>query len=441
MPSVSYKTVFSSPFIIWGEKTVLFNKQQLWPVYQTDLNQLFLLTEKAKGELLSGHFASQAQISKFLSMGLLTNDPVKDRIRVRDSFKRDNLDASRRTFVLFVCSDCNMDCSYCGQIHKRVKGISDWETKVMRRIENVTTSKNTRSITVKWFGGEPLLGYRHIIQMGSRLYEICRETGIDYSSSVTTNGSLMTSRRVNELSRTAHVNSICVTLDGPAEQHDLSRHLKTGGHSFERILDVVSNAIREENPIQWVLRTNVTPQLSPHISEYLNTLAEMGLTNCDRVILDIAPVHEWAGNESSNSHKWYESQEIAWLKQATDLGFSMDLLSSGETLPCVALRRGGECIDSFGTVFSCPEYPLTKTEALHRLGNIPAKSDFRPVDKIINDNWLRKMSLHESRCFECALLPVCAGGCSLGRKNPCPSFKTNIAQRVSLAARQLVKAM
>ena len=88
---------------------------------------------------------------------------------------------------------------------------------------------------IEWFGGEPLLAPEVIDELSSRFMELADRHGATYSAMIHTNGYLLDQGMVDFLEARA-VKAAVVPLDGMAEAHDATRHLRGGEPTFERIM-------------------------------------------------------------------------------------------------------------------------------------------------------------------------------------------------------------
>ncbi|HEY5629533.1 MAG TPA: radical SAM protein, partial [Candidatus Limnocylindrales bacterium] len=146
--------------------------------------------------------------------------------------------ADRTSFGLTIVTSlgCNFDCPYCFQVKPRailddetvglLVGVLDQQLPTIERFE------------VTWFGGEPLLGAERLYELSDAFIRRCDAAGVAYAAGIVTNGYLLTpdvARRLRDL----RVGRAQVTLDGPAETHDLMRPLRNGKGTFEVILDNV----------------------------------------------------------------------------------------------------------------------------------------------------------------------------------------------------------
>ena len=87
-----------------------------------------------------------------------------------------------------------------------------------------------------YLGGEPLLKPDLILESASRRYYFCRGRKIDYGFSITTNGTLITSRVIRMLAAVG-LESIRVSIAGPAEVHDALRPLANGDGTYGKIMN------------------------------------------------------------------------------------------------------------------------------------------------------------------------------------------------------------
>src|SRR5271166_7199504 len=103
-----------------------------------------------------------------------------------------------------------------------------------------------RSVSVEWFGGEPLVGQKAVFGLSKRLIALCASAEIKYSASMVTNGYLLNKETCEQLSLCA-VQDIQVSLDGPAHIHDVMRPLRGGGSTFARIVENLHHAVGKFN--------------------------------------------------------------------------------------------------------------------------------------------------------------------------------------------------
>ncbi len=363
---------------------------------------------------------------------------------VLDRLRTGAADPRERVFVLMPTAACNMSCSYCGQLHRKGDPGEEHRDRIRRRVKAAIADPQIAKIAIRWFGGEPLLGYRHIIEMGRAFRRDTITAGKLFESRIVTNGALLTCQRAIELHRQAGIGLIIITIDGPGEVHNSRRPTKSGLSTFDRIMGTLQEILRspETRDLRIQLRSNIDVHNVDRMPEYLQTCAGLGLGD-PRVLFELAPIHSWGNDADSEalSPDDFARHEVELFELMFALGLNFPPLpSQPRRLTCPAVTRSAEIISPTGAVFSCTEKPLVpaaeRLEALIQLAGL-ADSELRPLGPY--DDWNDSLAAGETWCRDCPMLGVCGGACpKLWRESgpPCPSFKRNWDARLSLAATQ-----
>ncbi|WP_329581768.1 radical SAM protein [Kitasatospora sp. NBC_01250] len=352
-------------------------------------------------------------------------------------------DRSKLTYALLPTSYCNMGCTYCGQAHTRKRLEPNHRDAVVRRVAAGIARPTTKAVEIGWFGGEPMAGYPVIRELSRPLIEAADEHGVDYKAHIVTNGSLLTMERLATLHHECRVVHAEITLDGPQRIHDVHRPLKNGKGSFQHIVRVVQQVLREPGleGLTIGLRTNVSRDNAAYVEEYLRLMAEAGMAD-DRVVFSIHEVHSW-GNDVSElqvARAGFAEQELEWMRLMTELDLRFQTLpGEAKKTVCVAVTRSAEIISSTGNVFSCSEHPLVpeaeQNRALAHVDTHPVQQA-RPLGEF--DDWYDSVERGgESPCDRCLFFPVCGGFCPKQWREgtvTCPSFKTNLQGRFDVTA-------
>ena len=96
-------------------------------------------------------------------------------------------------------------------------------------------TQDKTSLLIDFYGGEPLLSFGLIKSISHDLRSFTESRGASFSSTLVTNGSLF-KRKIAEELVSFGLESVKITLDGPAEIHDQCRPFKSGAGSFETII-------------------------------------------------------------------------------------------------------------------------------------------------------------------------------------------------------------
>ena len=119
------------------------------------------------------------------------------------------------TFTIFTTTACNARCFYCFEadykpVHMDLKTAEDVADYI---IKHCTKDKQIRLF---WFGGEPLCNAKVMDLISNKL----RDNGIDFGSSITTNGLLFDSESVRKAKEDWKTTTIQITLDGMNDEHN-----------------------------------------------------------------------------------------------------------------------------------------------------------------------------------------------------------------------------
>ena len=139
--------------------------------------------------------------------------------------------ARKKSFTILTTTDCNARCYYC------------YEAGVARQTMSPDTARDTADyiarvcgggeVTLRWFGGEPLLNT-------GAMDSICRRLAgqsIPYRSFMITNGYYLTPDTVEKAVSLWHLQKVQITLDGVGEVYDrVKAYVNAAGSAYERVL-------------------------------------------------------------------------------------------------------------------------------------------------------------------------------------------------------------
>lgn len=347
--------------------------------------------------------------------------------------------------------NCNMGCPYCFEFHKPNKSLTDLKVVdgLINYIESIITKnpdKKWGTMSVTWYGGEPLLNPDAIRQISPRLQLICERFNIRFKADIVTNGLLLTQENWQILleNRIRHVQC---TIDGSKETHDVLRPLKIrGARNYEQILE---NLALQPDGISLSIRINTDKKVAKTIPKLLDDLESYGIWPQRYKKVSLAPSQlrsyqktgklknvEFLDNKEF-SDEFLEIRKIklrAFNKWARKTGTREGKLSW--LLPELQLK---ECatwsspyhivVDPDGNIHKCWE---TIHESKYGVSNV--FSDFKEevFEKYSNYD---RTKLHKE-CLDCKFLPVCeklkcAHDAINSEKPNCTVWKTEIGKILS----------
>ena len=143
-----------------------------------------------------------------------------------------------KAICLHVAHGCNMDCEYCfagkGDYSGK-SGIMSAETGKRALDYLVEHSGTRRHLEVDFFGGEPLINWdvcKEIVAYGRELEKKYNKI---FNFTLTTNGVLIDQDVIDFTNR--EMGNVVLSMDGRRETHDRMRHSKSGGGTYDSIMD------------------------------------------------------------------------------------------------------------------------------------------------------------------------------------------------------------
>jgi uncharacterized protein len=139
---------------------------------------------------------------------------------------------------------------------------------------------------------------------------------LDYTSSITTNGIRLTpevARRLEEV----HVRDMHVSMDGPAEAHDITRKSRGGSGTFLRIERNLRGICSTQMNVRIQLRVHVTPANITLLDDFIDWLSDNFL--CDpRFSLYFFPIVDLGGPNRGGFPILDRAQAAATVERLTE---------------------------------------------------------------------------------------------------------------------------
>jgi uncharacterized protein len=364
-------------------------------------------------------------------------------------------DASHLRVTLLTTLQCNFACDYCIQGDQEAHAtpaakmsleqagrVGDW-------IEQRLDALGSPRFTLTFFGGEPLLNLPVVYGLAERLWNACRSRGVAMNISIITNGLLLTEAVVDRLLPFG-LTGVKITLDGDRATHDRLRPLRGGQGTFDRIL---ANMRAVAPKVRLSIGGNFDVESAESYPQLLAVLRRepfadrigkiafkpiirgpnTGRTRAASVVrrtadgtrIDLRVVGDsgeaalggtcmtaaggGAGASTPCDTCGLADQRMSWLRAQTRAsGFAtLDGLHMG---PCELHRRHAYTVGPEGSLYACPGFTGDREQ---RIGHVDPALD--PAHHAVRE----KFAAHAPwrACGDCALVPVCGGGCSVAAHN------------------------
>lgn len=337
-----------------------------------------------------------------IERGFIVNETKDELEAVKNMRRKIDLDNDKLyQLIINPTMNCNFNCWYCYEDHlKDSKMEAATVTYVKRHIEHVVnTMPNIKLLDVGWFGGEPLLYFKTVVDpIMNFVIEYFKDKNIAFETGFTTNGFLINDEIIDKF-KTYHINGLQITLDGHRDQHNSVRYVSKTRGSYDDIINNICKLCRNE--LNVVLRINYSKQT---------------LANLERLLDDLSSIEpEFRKYIKIAFHKVWQVSDTDLGDRVTELikffkenGFSAHkgALPNNVRNSCYADKKNHATINYNGEVFKCTARKFSseaKEGALNEDGSISW-----------NEKYYHRLDskFKNKPCLSCPILPICNGGCS-----------------------------
>lgn len=362
--------------------------------------------------------------------GFLVDSNINEygRIKVLGDINRYN--TKRLQLTIAPTINCNMACPYCYEEKTNKRMNEETQKALVEFVKYHITENNIKSLSIVWYGGEPLLEKETIKNLSKEFIDICKEKEVNYTASIVTNGALLDLDTAKMLKEECNVTSAQITIDGLKEIHNQRRILKNGQDSFEIVTNNI-DACKEVLRIS--IRVNVDKTNSQQVKGILDYFIDQRNWK-DKVFYYFAPVDKQTDACNADINQCYSSKEFGKLDTEIlkvlyskgNMSVISALYPKMKTISCGAVTTSAYVVDPEGELYKCWDLVGMKK---HSVGNI--KNGIK-----LNEEYLNWLNLDlPQECKDCVMVPMCQGGCPHvrlrnGNKAVCHhstvSFKENL---------------
>ena len=134
-------------------------------------------------------------------------------------------------YTILTTTGCNARCFYC--FEKGTKSVSMTAKTASKVVHYIVAHRGDEEVSLKWFGGEPLVNAKVIDQICTEL----REQGVPFRSIITSNGYLFDADKVQRAKDLWQLRRVQITLDGTEQTYNrVKAYVYQGVNAFERVL-------------------------------------------------------------------------------------------------------------------------------------------------------------------------------------------------------------
>ena len=135
------------------------------------------------------------------------------------------------TYIILPTTGCNARCFYC--FEQGAKPVTMTTETASRVVRYIVAHRGNEEVTLRWFGGEPLVNAKVIDQICTEL----REQGVPFRSEMTSNGYLFDAEMVQRARDLWQLQHVMITIDGTEQTYNrVKAFVYRGVNAFERVL-------------------------------------------------------------------------------------------------------------------------------------------------------------------------------------------------------------
>ena len=382
---------------------------ELYSYWYNSLTSAFFRLSQELGRKLEDSLASPEQLSaelpklfdKLVDNGFLVSDDCDELELIRK--KNEKSVHSKNYFLIIMPTlNCNYKCWYCIQSHVPSSMSVETMERLKRHLDYMIDEQKITSLTIDWFGGEPFMYYKKVVEPLSRYAAAkCADAGIPFLNGATTNGYFIT----NEMSlqfKELEFNRFQITLDGNKEFHDKVKYQQGCLSAFDHVLKNIARILINNENAQIVLRINYTHEtLTKDIVNQVNSIIPQNLR--DRVI--VCPRKVWQEEVDKSFGKVLKGV----IDEFALSGYKVQRFEPvTDFVPCYTSRKYYNAVVYNGNVVKC-----TACNDLYEddpLGVLLADGKIQWRDGV--DLQYQQKTFENPRCLACKRLPACMGLCA-----------------------------
>lgn len=343
----------------------------------------------------------------FIENGFVIDKSIDELSEIRLQHKIEAFASRNQYLMIYPTQDCNLKCWYCYETHVQNTLMSDKvQDNILKYIERKVVNNEFDSLTITFFGGEPLTNFNNIAYpLSCKIKRLLESNNKVFHTFFITNGTLIDeemSIKLNEINA-----AFQITIDGDRNKHNKVRVRKSGvKETYDdifRSLYYINKNVSSKYPDTSrviTLRINYDNQTLKNIGNILDDIK--GLDN-NKVGIHLERVWQTQGNEDQK--KLLIETIIKFTQNNFTVGYG---LFGNRRVSCPAEIYNYAIINYNGLVYRCNGRNLTKD---NYEGQLTDDGEIIWKREILRQR-LGKSTFENEMCLKCKMLPMCMGPCS-----------------------------
>ena len=292
------------------------------------------------------------------------------------------------SYTILPTTGCNARCFYCYE--QGTKPVTMTAETASRVVRYIVAHRGDEEVTLRWFGGEPLVNNKVIDQICTEL----SQQGVPFHSEMTTNGYLFDADMVQRAKNLWQLQKVQITLDGTAQTYNrVKAYVYHGVNAFERVLENIG--LLTAAGIHAHIRLNVDKHNIGEMAELVELLHQRFGANEHLSVYS----HELFGERTPEDNALLFAQQMQLAQQMARCGYYhiRRLLKDVQQNQCMANNDGSVVIAPDGHLGKCEHFIDREF-----FGHI----DREERDKAIIRKFKERRADSES-CATCPFYPQC----------------------------------
>ncbi len=393
-------SIFNSVLSLGSDSLAIYNaKENMVIITKGDHKRII---EKGENAILEGGLPDSLY-REFVKKKFIVARKTNEAEELKDLRKQLYEDDSKFILTVNPTINCNLNCWYCYETKTKSK-MSDLNKEAIEKFvqKTITGIRNLKRFEITFFGGEPLLFYKQIIApLMAKTAQLCSEGNIKAVYGFTTNGVLLNSERIKELSNYSRI-VFQITLDGCERQHDGTRFLKSGKGTYKTIVNNIKELCAYDN-FHITLRFNCTKD---NVDSLVDVLKDFEDVEKEKKLKNITVAFEQVWQDFKNGSL---TEKLSYIKREFEAaGF---YIGERDTFRfarwCEGNKKNSAIINYNGEVFKCSARDYTSES---KEGVLLSEGEILWDAAKVNERYNALFS--SNLCYECRIAPVCTERCS-----------------------------
>lgn len=327
--------------------------------------------------------------------------------------------------TIAISNMCNFHCAYCFERkelnHTKQVVTDEVRVKFITLLHDyiIVNLKHINGLEITYFGGEPLLEYKYILDLNTMLLELSKKNHISFQSDMITNGYLLTRVRSKKLI-SQNCSRYQITIDGNKTLHNKRRSPSPQVDSYTVILENAFNVCH--NGGTCIIRINIDKTNQFELSSLIDDLIRFKNEYSNaKLFVEIRKIE---GTSDSFADEEFQDLYYSILPRLIETNLFVLKLPSGSFSPyCNAEYISNNIsVDIFENIYQCWEHMFEEMNKISTLDEFihKIKKDEIFTIKLKQQygediNFLELTNNQYNQCIDCKYLAICKRGCPRNR--------------------------